>query len=98
MTSEMIRPKVVNFLDEMLKGHEEVFRVEDITIDDNSKINGMTLKESGLLGKKGFTVVGIRKRDRYIFNVSEEERLETGDTLILIGETKDIVEIKKFAG
>ena len=98
MASEMIRPKVVTFLDEMLKGHEEVFRVEDITISDNSKITGMTLKESGLLGKKGFTVVGIRKGDRYIFNPSEEERLETGDTLILIGETKDIGEIKKFAG
>jgi len=98
MASEMIRPKVVTFLDEMLKGHEEVFRVEDITISDNSKITGMTLKESGLLGKKGITVVGIRKGDRYIFNPSEKERLETGDTLILIGETKNIGEIKKFAG
>jgi voltage-gated potassium channel len=95
MASEMVRPKAVTFLDEMLKGPDEVYRVEDITFDDDSKFIGMTLKASGMLDKKGITVVAIRKGDRYIFNPAEEERIETGDALILIGEIKSIREIKQ---
>ncbi|MEW6419040.1 MAG: potassium channel protein [Nitrospirota bacterium] len=98
MASEMIRPEAVTFLDKMLKGKEEVYRVEDITIVSNSVFIGKTLKTSGILNKDGVTVVAIRKGDKYIFSPSEKERLEMGDALILIGETKDIKEIKKLAG
>ncbi|MEW6213618.1 MAG: NAD-binding protein [Nitrospirota bacterium] len=98
MASEMIRPEAVTFLDKMLKGREEVFRVEDITMVADSVFIGKTLRTSGLLDKEGITVVAVRKGDRYIFNPSEEERLEIGEALILIGETKSIREIKKLAG
>ncbi len=98
MTSEMVRPEAVTFLDKMLKSREEVFRVEDIIIGDNSQFAGKTLKSSGFLDKQGITVAAIRKGDRYIFNPSEEETLETGDALILIGETKSVREIKKIVG
>jgi voltage-gated potassium channel len=98
MASEMIRPKAVTFLDEMLKGSDEVYRVEDITFDDKSKFIGLSLKESGLLNKKEITVVAIRKGNRYIFNPTQEEKIETGDALILIGETKNIREIKQSTG
>lgn len=98
MASEMVRPKAVTFLDEMLKGPAEVCRVEDISFDDKSKFIGMSLKESGLLNKKGITVVAIRKGNRYIFNPAEEEKIESGDALIIIGETKNIREIKQTMG
>ncbi|MFZ6016764.1 MAG: potassium channel family protein [Nitrospirota bacterium] len=98
MASEMIRPEAVTFLDKMLKGREEVFRVEDITVVADSVFVGKTLRTSGLLDKEGITVVAVRKGERYIFNPSEDERLEIGDTLILIGETKGIREIKNLAG
>ncbi len=98
MASEMIRPEAVTFLDKMLKGKEGVYRVEDITIVSNSVFIGKTLKTSRILNKEGVTVVAIRKGGKYIFNPSDEEMLEMGDALILIGETKDIREIKKLAG
>ncbi|MEW6676044.1 MAG: potassium channel protein [Nitrospirota bacterium] len=98
MASEMIRPEAVTFLDKMLKGREEVFRVEDITVVADSVFVGKTLRTSGLLDKEGITVVAVRKGERYIFNPSEDERLEIGDALILIGETKGIREIKNLAG
>ncbi len=98
MASEMIRPEAVTFLDKMLKGREEVFRVEDITLVSNSVFIGKTLKTSGLLDKEGIIVAAIRRGGKYIFNPSEKERLEMGDALILIGETKNVREIKKLAG
>lgn len=98
MASEMIRPEAVTFLDKMLKSGEEVFRVEDIAITDDSQFAGQTLKSSGFLDKQGISVAAVRKGDRYIFNPSENERLEAGDALILIGESKSIREMKKLAG
>ncbi|MBM4137251.1 MAG: potassium channel protein [Nitrospira sp.] len=98
MASEMIRPEAVTFLDKMLKSRDEIFRVEDILVSDHSVFAGKTLKTSGILERKGLTVVAVKKGDQYIFNPTKEEKLGIGDSLILIGETKDIREIKKLAG
>jgi voltage-gated potassium channel len=98
MASEMIRPEAVSFLDKMLKSREEVFRVEDILISAHSVFTGKTLKTSGIMDRRGITVVAVKKGQRYKFNPAQDERLETGDAVILIGETQDIREIKNLAG
>jgi voltage-gated potassium channel len=98
MASEMIRPEAVGFLDKMLKGREDIYRVEDITITDGSRIAGKTLKSSGMLDKEGITLVAMRKGDRHIFNPPPDEMIETGNALILIGEAKRVREIKNLAG
>lgn len=98
MASEMIRPEAVNFLDKMLKGQEEVYRVEDMTISADSVFMGKTLRTSGLLDHKGLAVAAVRKGDRYLFNPSEDEILEISDAVILIGETERIREIKQQSG
>jgi len=98
MTSAMVRPEAVTFLDKMLKDQEEVYRVEDIFVDADSVFAGKTLKKSGLMERKGFSVVAVRKGDRYIFNPSGDERIETGDAVILIGESESIREVKAVKG
>lgn len=98
MTSAMVRPEAVTFLDKMLKDQEEVYRVEDIFVDAGSVFAGKTLKTSGLMERKGFSVVAVRKGDRYIFNPSCDERIETGDAVILIGESESIREVKAVRG
>ncbi|MBI5204251.1 MAG: potassium channel protein [Nitrospirae bacterium] len=94
MASAMIRPEAVTFLDKMLKGQDETYRVEDINVAADSVFGGKTLKASGLLDKKGVSVVAVKKRERYVFNPDGNEMLEAGDVLILIGETKSIREMK----
>lgn len=98
MASEMIRPEAVSFLDKMLKGHDRAIRVEDVTIGADSVFAGKTLNSSGVLDVKGITVVAVKKGERYIFNPAAEERLETGDALILIGEAEGIKEIRRLTG
>jgi voltage-gated potassium channel len=98
MASEMIRPEAVTFLDKMLKSREDVYRVEDIVISMNSNFAGKTLKDIGVLDKKGFAVAAVRKGERYIFSPSAEETLEAGDALILIGETRSVRDIKNLVG
>jgi voltage-gated potassium channel len=97
MASEMIRPEAVTFLDQMLKG-KEIYRVEDIPIPPESAFIGKTLKSSGLVKKEGVTIGAVRKGDKYLFNPPDSITLDSGDALILIGETNEIREIKKLAG
>ncbi|MBI4689168.1 MAG: potassium channel protein [Nitrospirae bacterium] len=94
MASAMVRPEAVSFLDTMLKGQEETYRVEDVSITEDSIFAGKTLKESGLPEKRGLSVVAVKKKERYVFNPSGDERLDAGDALILIGEIKSIKEIR----
>ncbi len=98
MASAMVRPEAVTFLDKMLKSQDATFRVEDIAVGAHSPFAGKTLNASGLLDKKGISVVAIRKGEKYIFNPTREEILEVGDALILIGETMSIRDIKKISG
>ena len=98
MASEMIRPEAVTFLDKMLKSPEEIYRVEDMTVSADSVLCGKNLKASGLLDKRGISVAAVRKGDQYIFNPPADAILDTGDALIIIGETERIREIKKIAG
>jgi voltage-gated potassium channel len=98
MASEMIRPEAVTFLDKMLKSGEKIFRVEDLTITSDTIFAGKTIRTSGLLDQHGISIVAIKKGDRYIFNPSEDENLEIGNVLILIGETERISKIKKITG
>jgi voltage-gated potassium channel len=98
MASAMVRPEAVTFLDKMLKDKEEVYRVEDIFVGADSVFAGKTLKTSGLMERKGFSVAAVRKGDRYIFNPSGDERIETGDAVILIGESESIREVKAVKG
>lgn len=98
MASEMIRPEAVTFLDKMLKSGEGVFRVEDIALAAGSAFIGKRLSASGLSDVAGITVAAVRKGNKYIFNPPQEERLEIGDALILIGETAAIRDAKKLAG
>ncbi len=98
MASAMVRPEAVTFLDKMLKDQEKVYRVEDIFVDADSVFAGKTLKISGLMERKGFSVVAVRKGGRYIFNPSGDERIEIGDAVILIGESESIREVKAVKG
>lgn len=98
MASAMVRSEAVTFLDKMLKDQEKVYRVEDIFVDANSVFAGKTLKISGLMERKGFSVVAVRKGGRYIFNPSGDERIEIGDAVILIGESESIREVKAVRG
>jgi voltage-gated potassium channel len=98
MASEMIRPEAVTFLDQMLKGQEEEYRVEDIPVRPDSVFAGKTLRDSGLLEKEGVTVSAVRKGDKYVFNPSDKITLEVGNALILIGEVNGIRDIKRLAG
>ncbi|MFN3875776.1 MAG: NAD-binding protein, partial [Flavobacteriales bacterium] len=58
-----------------------------------SKVVGRTVAEAGLREKYGITVLAIRRKGRYITNVSGATRILTDDLLYLLGSPEAIVRL-----
>lgn len=99
MVSEMIRPKVVSFLDMMLRERERVLRFEEVTVASGSSLAGKTIDEAKLEEKTGALLVALRREgsDEYEFNPSGEARIQENDTLIFIATPEMVQEIEKIA-
>ena len=58
-----------------------------------SKVVGKTVAEIGMREKYGITVLAIRRKGRYITNVSGNARITTDDLLYLLGSPESIVKL-----
>ncbi len=82
IASAMIRPHVVNFLDQMLKSDENL-RVEEVIVPA-----GFPEKPLGELDVKGrdHIIVALREQDKWVFN-PDASHLLRGGTVILVMAT-----------
>jgi voltage-gated potassium channel len=96
IASVMLRPTVVNFLDSMLRSSQGNLRIHQLTITENSDIEGKKLSNSGLKDKFNILVLGAKHDTEEIeFNPSPAQVLEKGMTLIIMGAVDDIARARK---
>lgn len=97
MASEMLRPTVVNFLDSMLRSSQGNLRIHQITVTENSAVEGKKLGYSGLKDKYNLLVLGAKQDLGEIkFNPSPDQELNKGMTLIVMGDVDDIARARKI--
>lgn len=97
MASEMLRPTVVSFLDSMLRTSQGNLRIHQITVSENSDVEGKKLSACGLNDKYNLLVLGARQDLGEIrFNPSPDQQLEKGMTLIVMGDVDDIARARKI--
>jgi voltage-gated potassium channel len=66
-------------------------KMEELMVGDGSRLNGLTLVDSGIRQEMNVIIVAIRKSNReMVFNPSSQTRIESGDTLIALGHTTDL--------
>lgn len=96
IASELIRPTVVRFLDEMLRDKDSRLRIEEATVRDSSDVCGQTLKDSNLREDTGALVLAVRSPEGGVAYVPPVDlRLEAGHTLIAIGTPDQITALRK---
>ncbi|MCU0803540.1 MAG: NAD-binding protein [Burkholderiales bacterium] len=80
IASSMLRPKVVSFLDEMLRS-EEALRVEELVVP--AQLAGSSC---GALGARGadYLLLAIRSAGKWRFNPPDDQTLVAGDTLVFM--------------
>ena len=96
MAAEMIRPTVVNFLDSMLRSSQGNLRIHQLTVSENSDVEGQKIKDAGLTNKFNLLVLGARQEAGEIkFNPSPEQVLKSKTTLIVMGDVDEIARAGK---
>lgn len=96
MASEMIRPTAVDFLDSMLRSDQGNLRIHQISISSTSAQIGQTIALSGIKERFNLLVLGVKKNGEIKFNPSVDQTLETGMSLIVMGEVDKIVDAQRL--
>jgi len=93
----LIRPGVIDFIEDVAMGGGVDIHLEEISISNQCDIIGKTLAESPLRKELNIMVVGISKiGGKFIYNPRSTELIEIGDKLIAIGESENLTKLNKI--
>lgn len=92
MASELIRPDTTTFLDSMMRDNSSL-RVDEVKIGPTTNYRSKSIKSCDVLASSDIVLVSMRRgkdeRD-FIFNPPPNTILDTGDTLIVIGNPEQL--------
>ena len=97
LASEVLRPHVIQFLDEMLRERDKNLRIEEVEIPSSSPLVGHMLREAGIRDHTEVLVLAVRNRQHgtYAYNPGPNTRLESGTTLIVLGPTDSMPKLRE---
>ncbi len=99
LASELIRPHVVGFLDQMLKEPQRAVRVEEIHVGEGSPWVGKTLHQTELHRRFGLLALAVRKPDgETAYNPQGETVLAPRDVVIVMGGMEQVWSARQASG
>jgi voltage-gated potassium channel len=93
IVNSVLKPNVVNLIDLVTQSKELSLSVEEITVDEDSPLVGIAIRDSGLRKDYNAMVVGVKRKEHLFYNPDADLILVPGDILILIGEKDKITRI-----
>jgi len=99
LVSELLRPAVVRFLDDMLRDRRAAFRIEEVRLGDGAASLGSTLRDARVRERFGMTVLAVRATDdgAWAYNPDASERIGPGMTLVVLGSAEQVAELRRVA-
>lgn len=96
MAHAILRPTVIHFLELAFADESADIQIEEIWVNNRSNLVDLTLQESGIRQDLNLIVIAMKKTDGSIlFNPLAGSRIEAGDTLIVVGEAKNLIKLEK---
>ncbi len=98
MASEMMRPAVVKFLDEMLRD-QRAMRIEEVTIGAGSELDGKSLRDAGVRERFGMSVLAVRETGggAWSYNPEAAVTLGAGMVMVVLGSAEQVKELQAAA-
>ncbi|MCX6143620.1 MAG: potassium channel protein [Ignavibacteriales bacterium] len=93
MVSELVRPGATSFLDSMLRDNSAL-RVEDVKVGLHSKYVKKPVGSCDVFAKSGVLLVSMKRADEFHFNPPPATILESGDTLVVIGNPEQLQSVR----
>jgi voltage-gated potassium channel len=99
LVSEMLRPAVVRFLDDMLRDKRTPYRIEEVLLGKRA-LDFKTVREARVRERFGMTVLAIGAADGsgWTYNPDASEKLEPGMTLVVLGSPEQVETLRREAG
>jgi voltage-gated potassium channel len=96
LVSEMVRPSVVKFLDDMLRDKRAAYRIEDVEIGKTEHL-GVTLAAARIHERFGMNVLALRteKVGTWTYNPDGAEKILPGTTLVVLGSPEQVAALRK---
>lgn len=96
MAMRILRPTVTNFLDTAIAGSKKDIQIEEMKVSESSELINIMLKDTGIRQQYELIIIAIKKADGdMIFNPSFETVIKPGDTVIAVGEEKNLLRFEK---
>ncbi len=96
MASELVRPTVVEFVDQMLRDHKDVLRLEEVVIPEGSWFIGKSLREVPIRAETKLLVVALRVDKKFIYNPEPSTELEVNTVLVVLGAEANVARLRKL--
>ena len=91
MAQTILKPAVTDFLELTVHNRQIGLEMGELEVSENSKLDGVTLIDSGIRQEMDVIIVAISKKSGEMkFNPSSQTRIEAGDTLISLGKSEDL--------
>ncbi|MDX9818684.1 MAG: potassium channel protein [Desulfococcus multivorans] len=95
MANRILRPTVTTFLDLAFTHRRKDIQMEEIPVGKASALVGKMLKDSGIRQNYNLIIIAIKKSDGgMLFNPSFEATINSGDTLIAVGESGNLEKLE----
>jgi voltage-gated potassium channel len=97
MAHAILRPTVIKFLELAFTDESTDIQVEEIRVRSTSRLLNVALKDSGIRQQLDLIILTIKKADdTMIFNPKADARIETDDTLVVVGRAKSVSQLEKM--
>jgi len=95
MASELIRPEVNEFLDQMLRDKDKSLRLEEILIPKGSPYAGHALRDAPIRRETNLLVIAVRQPTReFVYNPEPDFVLAEGMTLVVMGASDGVKKLR----
>jgi voltage-gated potassium channel len=95
MASELIRPEVNEFLDQMLRDKDKSLRLEEIVIPKESPYVGHALRDAPIRRETNLLVIAVRQPTReFVYNPEPDFVLDVGMTLVVMGAADGVKKLR----
>lgn len=98
LASELIRPTVVTFLDEMLRDRDRNLRVEEISIPEGAPTVGRRIRDLGLEKLPGILLLAIKDAEGWEYNPDRDHTVQAKTSLVFLGSPDDAKALRDRLG
>jgi voltage-gated potassium channel len=96
MAHAILRPTVIRFLEMAFADESVDIQIEEVRVGADSRMVGMTMKDSGIRQDFDLMIMVIRKSDDSMsFNPKADTVIEAGDVMVVVGSSKNIKQLER---